>query len=105
MDVVQCELEMVHYGKTTPIQNDNIKSALLNNLEGNLSRSFAGDWIGKSSGPDWTLVLSKGNKRVRIGIDAGLNGGEPRIFFEHYYYKLENAAPEALNQLLNSIIQ
>ena len=59
----------------------------------------------KTSGPEWTLVLSNGNKEVRIGIDPGLNGGIPRIFYEHYYYTLENATPEALNQLLSSIMQ
>ena len=105
MDAEQSELQVVHYGKTTSIQDESIKHALLKSLEGSLNRGFVGDWIMKTSGPEWTLVLSNGNKRVRIGIDAGINGGEPRIFFEHYYYKLENAAPEALNQLLNSIIQ
>ncbi len=105
MDAEQCELQVVHYGKTTPIQDESIKHELFKSLEGNLSRSFVGDWIMKTSGPEWTLALSNGNKEVRIGIDPGLNGGIPRIFYEHYYYTLENATPKALNQLLSSIMQ
>jgi hypothetical protein len=104
MKAEECELTITHYGRSASVTDANIKEALVEALGGDLKRNFAGDWLGRSSGPEWALALSDGKKEVMIGIDTGVNSDAPRVFFEHYYYTFENTSSQELLRLLGSIL-
>ncbi|MBQ5960833.1 MAG: hypothetical protein IJL53_09265 [Firmicutes bacterium] len=87
MDPAKCELKLWRWGKEAVIKDEEARQKLLHSLEGKIERKLVGDWIMHTSGPDWALILSDGQKQVGLGLRPSAYYS---IYFGHYEYTANN---------------